>query len=120
MSGVDPKMVLHRLHQVVTDQPLKKILTTPPLSGRITTWAVELSEFDITNVPRTSIKAQVLADFLIKCTALQPLRIDGPKEPQEPAQIPEWVVYVDGVRTNKGARVGIMINCLTNLGCNTP
>ncbi|GAA0167396.1 hypothetical protein LIER_22341 [Lithospermum erythrorhizon] len=30
---------------VVTDQPLKRILTNPALSGRMTTWAVKLSDF---------------------------------------------------------------------------
>ncbi|GAA0174478.1 hypothetical protein LIER_27863 [Lithospermum erythrorhizon] len=41
--------------------------------------------------------------------ARQPLRIDGPKEPQESAQKPKWVVYVDGARNSKGVGVGIMI-----------
>ncbi|GAA0183807.1 hypothetical protein LIER_31156 [Lithospermum erythrorhizon] len=47
---------------VITDRSLKRILTNPALSGRMTTWAVELSEFDITYPPRRSMKAQVLAD----------------------------------------------------------
>ncbi|GAA0170668.1 hypothetical protein LIER_24883 [Lithospermum erythrorhizon] len=64
---------------VITDQPLKQILTSPALSGRMTTWAVELSEFDITYAPETSIKAQMLADFVIECTTRLPLRIYGPK-----------------------------------------
>ncbi|GAA0173014.1 hypothetical protein LIER_26719 [Lithospermum erythrorhizon] len=42
---------------VITDQPLKRILTSPTLSRRMTTWAVELSEFNINYVPRKSIKA---------------------------------------------------------------
>ncbi|GAA0142602.1 hypothetical protein LIER_03461 [Lithospermum erythrorhizon] len=88
---------------MVTDQALKKILTKPALSGQMTTWAIELSEFTITYVPRTSIKAQVLADFLIKCTDRQPMKIDGPKEPQEPSQIPEWVA------TNNEAEYEAMI-----------
>ncbi|GAA0173288.1 hypothetical protein LIER_26940 [Lithospermum erythrorhizon] len=94
---------------MVTDQPLKIILTSPALSGRMTTWVAELSEFDITYTPRTSIKAQILADFLIECTIRQPLKINGPKELQEPTQITKWVVYVDGARNSKGAWAGIMI-----------
>ncbi|GAA0163158.1 hypothetical protein LIER_39536 [Lithospermum erythrorhizon] len=31
---------------VVTDQPLNRILTSAALFGRMTTWVVELSEFD--------------------------------------------------------------------------
>ncbi|GAA0169531.1 hypothetical protein LIER_40779 [Lithospermum erythrorhizon] len=75
----------------------------------MTAWAMELSEFDITYAPRTNIKAQVLADFIIECTARQPLKIDGPREPQKSAHIPEWVVYVDGERNSKGSGAGIMI-----------
>ncbi|GAA0144057.1 hypothetical protein LIER_35863 [Lithospermum erythrorhizon] len=61
------------------------------------------------NSYKTSIKAQVLADFLIEYTARQPLKVDGPRDPQEPSQIPEWVVYVDGARNSKSVGVGIMI-----------
>ncbi|KAL5565099.1 hypothetical protein UlMin_028263 [Ulmus minor] len=34
------------------------------LSGRLTKWTVELSEYDITFQPRTALKLQVLADFV--------------------------------------------------------
>ncbi|GAA0171351.1 hypothetical protein LIER_25402 [Lithospermum erythrorhizon] len=55
--------------QVVTDQQLKRVMTSPTLFGRLTTWAVELSEFEISYIPRTCIKAQVLADFVAECIA---------------------------------------------------
>ncbi|GAA0140973.1 hypothetical protein LIER_02221 [Lithospermum erythrorhizon] len=58
--------------QVVTDQPMKRVITIPQLSERLTTWAIELIEFDISYVPRTSIKAQALADFVIECTTKNP------------------------------------------------
>ncbi|GAA0183783.1 hypothetical protein LIER_31136 [Lithospermum erythrorhizon] len=96
-------------HSVFTDQPLKKILTSPALSGWMTTWAAELSEFAINYVPRTSIKAHVLVDFLIECTTRQPLKVGRPREPQEPAQIPKWILYVGGARNNKGVGAVIMI-----------
>ncbi|GAA0178130.1 hypothetical protein LIER_29796 [Lithospermum erythrorhizon] len=100
---------------IVTDQPLKRILTIPALSGQMTSWAVELGEFDITYLPRISIKAQVLTDFVIECTTRQPLKIDGPKEPLESANRPEWVVYVDRARNSKGFRAGIMISGLDQI-----
>ncbi|XP_071927641.1 uncharacterized protein [Coffea arabica] len=49
---------------VITDQPLKQILSKPESSGRMVKWAVELSEYDLGYQPRTSIKAQALADFI--------------------------------------------------------
>ena len=32
---------------VLTDQPLRQVLQKPKLAGRLTRWAMELSEFDI-------------------------------------------------------------------------
>ena len=44
--------------KVYTDCPLKLILQKPELSGRLTKWAVELSEFDIRYSPKAAIKGQ--------------------------------------------------------------
>jgi len=51
---------------VLTNQPLRQVLSKPNVSDRLAKWAVELGEFDITFRPRSAIKAQVLADFLIE------------------------------------------------------
>ncbi|GAA0175366.1 hypothetical protein LIER_28553 [Lithospermum erythrorhizon] len=75
----------------------------------MTTWAVELSEFDITYAPRTSVKPHALTYFVIECTTRQPLKIDGAKEPLEATKTLEWVVYVDGARNSKGSGAGIII-----------
>ncbi|KAK3036213.1 hypothetical protein RJ639_030369 [Escallonia herrerae] len=76
---------------VLTDQPLRKVLLSPEASGRLVNWSVELGEFDIEYKPRTTIKAQALADFIVECTL-----------PEEPPQLvisvaPDpWNLYVDG------------------------
>ena len=49
---------------VLTSFPLKNILHKPELSGRLTKWAVELSEHHIDYQLRTTIKSQELADFI--------------------------------------------------------
>ncbi|GKU90472.1 hypothetical protein SLEP1_g4462 [Rubroshorea leprosula] len=56
-------------HQIVvyTDLPLRKILQKPELSGRLIGWSVELSEYDLKFQPRTTIKGQAMADFLVEC-----------------------------------------------------
>ena len=53
---------------VLIDQPLKAILHQPDTSGRMAKWTVKLGEFDIQYRPRSSMKAQVLADFITECT----------------------------------------------------
>ncbi|KAF8080057.1 hypothetical protein N665_0979s0013 [Sinapis alba] len=48
---------------VLTNHPLRLILHSPSQSGRMTKWAVKLSEYDIEFKSRTSAKSQVVADF---------------------------------------------------------
>ena len=56
---------------VLTDQPLKRAMSSPEAVGRIALWAIELSEFDIQYRLRTAIKGQVVADFIAKYTQLE-------------------------------------------------
>ena len=41
---------------VMTDKPLRRALSNPEAAGRLTLWAIKLSEFDIKYRPRTAIK----------------------------------------------------------------
>ncbi|KAL0386270.1 UNVERIFIED_CONTAM: hypothetical protein Sradi_3021300 [Sesamum radiatum] len=50
--------------EVKTNTPLKQTLGKPNTSERLVKWAVELSEYDISYLPGTTIKAQALADFV--------------------------------------------------------
>ncbi|KAK0591666.1 hypothetical protein LWI29_005884 [Acer saccharum] len=54
-----PYFQAHRI-RVYTNCPLKLILQKPEVSGRLTKWAIELSEFDVEYLPRTAIKAQAV------------------------------------------------------------
>lgn len=51
--------------QVVTDNPLKSILTKSDYYGRLLKWSVKLNKFNILYSPRMTIKAQALTDFLM-------------------------------------------------------
>lgn len=42
---------------VVTNQPLRQMLHKPKASGRLVKWAIELSEFNISDRPQATIKA---------------------------------------------------------------
>ena len=54
---------------VMTDQPIKKSMKKPKATGRMIQWEIELSQFDIEYHPRTTIKAQALADFIVEFTS---------------------------------------------------
>ncbi|KAL0411837.1 UNVERIFIED_CONTAM: hypothetical protein Slati_3773400 [Sesamum latifolium] len=55
---------------VKMNMPLKQTLGKPDTSGRLIKWTVELSEYDISYLMRTTIKAQALADFISAMTGL--------------------------------------------------
>ena len=58
--------------EVPTEYPMKQVLHKPKTSGRLMKWAIELSEFDIIYKPKTTIKGQVLQDFVMEFTSAEP------------------------------------------------
>nr|XP_027093664.1 uncharacterized protein LOC113714068 [Coffea arabica] len=96
---------------VITDQPLRQILTKPEVSGRKTKWAVELAEHEIGYQPRTAIKAQALADFLAEGASLtltEPSPLRENIWPEEP-----WVLFVDGASSKEGSGAGLLLTSPT-------
>ncbi|XP_073138852.1 uncharacterized protein [Henckelia pumila] len=83
---------------VLTNHPLKQIVSSPEASRRMVKWAVELSQYGIEYRSRPAIKAQILADFLIKMTVSQ-----------EESSTQTWMVYVDGSSTSTGSGAGIVV-----------
>ncbi|GMH26686.1 hypothetical protein Nepgr_028529 [Nepenthes gracilis] len=97
-----PYFQAHRI-VVLTDQPLKGILQKPDIFGRLVKWAIKLGEFDIEFKPRPAIKAQALADFIVETTT--PIHKEQPAENEEqPNEVPEWALHVDGSSTGKWRR----------------
>ena len=50
---------------IVCMAPLAEILGSRDASGRVAKWAIDLAPYTIHYQPRTAIKSQVLADFLV-------------------------------------------------------
>nr|GEV56694.1 reverse transcriptase domain-containing protein [Tanacetum cinerariifolium] len=53
---------------VITDQPIKQVMTRPDAAGRLQKWSIMLGEHNITYRPRTSVKGKILEDFLVEMT----------------------------------------------------
>ncbi|GKD02212.1 reverse transcriptase domain-containing protein [Tanacetum coccineum] len=51
---------------VITNQPIKQLLLSSEISGRMLKWKFELEGYDIQYRPRTAIKGQILADFIME------------------------------------------------------
>ena len=91
--------------EVLTNQPLRTVMQNTNQSGRLSKWAIELSEHDIVFKNRTAAKSQVLADFLIEL---------APELEQDlilPSQ--NWILHVDGSSTNKGSGAGVQLQSPT-------
>jgi len=80
---------------VKTDYPIQKILQKSDLVGRMSSWAVELSELNMCYEPHDPIKAQCLLNFVN----------DLKRTPEED----QWTLYIDGSSNPKGARVDIVL-----------
>ena len=70
------------------DQPIKKSMNKPEAAGRMVQWVIELSRFDIEYHPRTTIKAQALADFIAEFTS--------PDENSLTNEVERWTIQTDG------------------------
>ncbi|GJY26053.1 reverse transcriptase domain-containing protein [Tanacetum coccineum] len=94
--------------KVITDQPIKNILSRTEASGKLAKYAVEIGTYKISFIPRNAVKGQVLADFLSDAP-------DGERE-DEYFQSPEvspgiddteaWTLYTDGAASSKGSGAG--------------
>ena len=67
-------------------------------------WAIELSEFDIRYKPKTAIKGQVLADFVMEFTSAKPA-----KDAQTMTYLSIWKLSVDGASNAQGSGAGIIL-----------
>ncbi|GJY05758.1 reverse transcriptase domain-containing protein [Tanacetum coccineum] len=91
---------------VITDQPIKQMLSNPEVTGRLLKWRFELEEHDIHYTPRTSVKGQILADFIVERPEDDTL--GTPMEDREELPDP-WVLFTDGSSCIDGSRVGLII-----------
>jgi hypothetical protein len=80
--------------RVTSDRGLGELFRNPEASVRIAKWAAELSGYHITFEPRTAIKSQVLADFVVDWT--------GPITQPDPSVEKVWTIHCDGAWCHAG------------------
>ena len=100
---VRPYFQTHTI-EVPTEYPMKQVLHKPETSGRLMKWAIELSEFDIRYKPKTAIKWQVLANFVMEFTSTELA-----KDTQTKPDLPIWKLSLDGVANAQGSGVGLIL-----------
>src|SRR3954453_17654952 len=86
---------------VVSEAPLKSILTNPDATGRVSQWAIELGPRGIAYVNGTAIKSQVLPNFLVDWMEAQ--------IPSAPDTSGTWTMYFDGSKRNSGAGASVVL-----------
>ncbi|GJR64151.1 reverse transcriptase domain-containing protein [Tanacetum coccineum] len=91
---------------VIMDQPIKQIMSRPENIGRMLKWKFKLEAFDITYRPRTSIRIQVLVDFIAK----KPDEEGPSMEVQAEEAIPEpWTIFTDESWCLEGSGAGLIL-----------
>ncbi|GJR98624.1 reverse transcriptase domain-containing protein [Tanacetum coccineum] len=65
--------------QILTDKPIKQILTRPEKSGRIAKWAIEIGEHEIEFQGCNSVKGHILADFLAETPSVEDKEMEAEK-----------------------------------------
>ena len=90
--------------EVPTEYPMKQVLHKIETSGRLMKWAIELSKFDIKYKPKTTIKGQVLADFIMEFTSAEPT-----ENAQTMTDLPVWKLSIDGASNAQGSGVGLIL-----------
>src|SRR4051812_23989728 len=86
---------------IVSSAPLANILNNPGSTGRVAEWNIELSPRDLQFKHPTTIKAQVLPDFLVEWTDVQ--------TPGPPDLSNSWTMFFDGSKRQQGAGAGVVI-----------
>jgi ribonuclease HI len=93
--------------RVTSDRGLGELFRNPEASVRIAKWAAELSGYHITFEPRTTIKSQVLADFIVDWT--------GPITQPDTFAEKVWTIHCDGAWCHAGAGAAAVITSPTGI-----
>ena len=90
--------------EVPTEYPMKQVLHKSETSSRLMKWAIELSELDIRYRPKTAIKGQILAYFVMEFAPAKPAR-----DAQVAIDLSTWKLSMDGASNAQGSGAGLIL-----------
>ena len=85
---------------VLTDQPLKRAMSSPEAAGRMALWAIELSEFNVQYHPRTAVKGKIVADFIAEYIQSEDKGAEGHRL---------WSIHTNGSSNQRSGGAGVVI-----------
>jgi hypothetical protein len=88
--------------KVLTNHPLNDIFDNIDSSGRISKWAMELSEYVVDFEKRSAIKSQIPADFVVEWT--KPNSQSQDTVPESP-----WLVHCNSAWCSTGAGAAVVL-----------
>ena len=86
---------------VVSEAPLSNILNNVNATGRVLVWGIEVAPHSLIYMKATSIKSQVIPNFIAEWTEVQ--------TPGPPDLSDAWNMYFDGSKRVEGAGAGIVL-----------
>ena len=91
-----------RAHTIIVlmDRPLRRAMSSPEAAGQMALWAVKLNEFDIQYRPRTAIKEQAVADFIVKFAQ---------SEDKGEENAAQWNIHTDRSSNRRVRGAGVVI-----------
>ena len=103
----------HTTHVISRLDPIKYLLETPYLHGRLAKWQVILSQYDLIYVPKKAIKGSIVADQLAESPVEgQHIDIEFPDEnliSTIDAKDENWEMYFDGAVNSSGNGIGAVL-----------
>ena len=107
---------------VSTSHPLGQVLQNLDISGWLTKWAIELGEFDIKFMPKTTFKRKTLTNFLAEFMYPNTMlggAVDTPstsverKKDDEPTDLSNvWSLRIDGSSNVNESGTSVMLESL--------
>ncbi|XP_071688329.1 uncharacterized protein [Rutidosis leptorrhynchoides] len=88
--------------------PIKQVLKKPEISCRLALWVVELGAYQISYLPRSAVKGQVMADYLAEMSG--ELEVINERTTLKPIMSETWDLFTDGASCAEGAGAGLVLS----------